>query len=119
MMDRFAPIALLALAACSTNLSESPSVQDATVAEVRAYADGRTTLNGLAVTIEEIREAFAELSRNDGEVWYYREAADTEPHPNAILVFEEIMNARLPLMISTKPDDSDAVQADGSAKPRE
>jgi hypothetical protein len=76
MRSHLALIAMLATVACSPDLSESHSVQDANLAKVRAYTDGRMTLNGFAVSIEEIREAFAELSRNDGVVWYYREAAD-------------------------------------------
>jgi hypothetical protein len=114
----FALFAMLAIAACSPDVSEIPVVRDANVAQVGAYKDGRITLNGRDVSIEEIRGAFAELSRNNGAVWYYREAADSEPHPNAMLVVEAIVNAQLPVSMSTKSDFSDVVLPDGTVRPR-
>jgi hypothetical protein len=114
----FALFAMLAIAACSPDVSETSAVEDTNVAQVGAYKDGRITLNGRAVSIEEIREAFAELSRNNGAVWYYREAADSEPHPNAMLVVEAIVNARLPVSMSTKSDFSDVVLPDGTVRRR-
>ena len=118
MRRLFALFTMLAIAACSPDASETPAVEDTNVAKVGAYEDGRITLNGRAVSIEEIRGAFAELSRNGGAVWYYREAADSEPHPNAMLVVEAIVNARLPVSMSTKSDFSDVVLPDGTVKAR-
>lgn len=108
----------LTVAACSPDSSETPPVDATNVAKVGAYRDGRLTLNGSAASIEQIRESFAGLSRNNGEVWYYRESADTEPHPNAMLVVEAIIGARLPVSMSTKPDFSDVVSPDGTTRPR-
>jgi biopolymer transport protein ExbD len=118
MRRLFALSAMLAIAACSPAVSETSAVEDTNVAQVRAYNDGRITLNDRAVSIAEIRDAFAELSRNNGVVWYYREAADSEPHPNAMLVVESIVDARLPISMSTKSDFSDVVLPDGTARPR-
>ncbi len=88
------------------------------VAKVGVSADGRITLNGNPASIEDVRTAFAELARDDGVVWYYREAADAEPHPTAMLVVQAIVEARLPVSMSTSPDFSNVVGPDGSARAR-
>jgi hypothetical protein len=44
-------------------------------------------------------------------VWYYREAAGHEPPPIAMQVIQEIVSARLPIRLSSKPDYSDSVVA--------
>jgi hypothetical protein len=88
------------------------------VARVRVSADGRIILNGNDASLEDVREAFAGLAKDGGVVWYYREAADAKPHPNAMLVVEAIVEARLPVSLSTKADFSDVVSADGSTRPR-
>jgi hypothetical protein len=88
------------------------------VARVGAYQDGRITLDGRDVPIEHVRAAFVKLSRNKGVVWYYREAADAEPHPHAMQVIEAIVEAGLAVSMSTKPDFLDVVLADGTTKPR-
>jgi hypothetical protein len=88
------------------------------VAKVAVSADGRVELDGSVASLEELRAAFAELSRADGVVWYYREAADAEPHPLAMEVVQAIIDARLPVSMSTKPDFSDVVLPDGSRRAR-
>lgn len=111
-------VAMVVLAACSGRSSdELPSVKQ-NVAKVAVSLDGRITLDGREAAIDEVRAAFAELAGRKGVVWYYREAANAEPHPNAMLVVQAIVEAQLPLSMSTKPDFSDVVMPDGSTKPR-
>jgi hypothetical protein len=92
---------------------------DANVAKVAVSRAGVITLNGREATINEVRDALAKLAASKGVVWYYREAADEEePHPNAMLVISAIVEARLPVSLSTKPDFSNVVLPDGSIRPR-
>jgi len=88
------------------------------IAKVSVFVDGRITLNGKAVPIATLHSAFADLAKGHGVVWYYREAAAAEPHPNAMLVVQEIVGAGLPISMSTKPDFSDVVRGHGTTAPR-
>jgi hypothetical protein len=83
------------------------------VARVRVYKDGRLTLDDRAATIEDVRRAFDRLHGERGSVAYYREAGQGEPPPIAMEVMRAIVEAQLPVHLSTKPDFSDAVGPDG------
>jgi hypothetical protein len=105
--------------AVSGAAADEPKAVDANVARVAVYRAGQITLNGHEATINEVRQALAKLAESSGVVWYYREGADKEePHPNAMLVISAIVEARLPVSMSTKPDFSDVLQPDGSTRPR-
>ena len=88
------------------------------VAKVRVYRNGKMTLDGKEVTLEELRAGFQELKKRQGVVWYYREAAEREPHPNATLVVQAIVEARLPVSMSNEEDFSTVVLPDGTVRPR-
>jgi hypothetical protein len=88
------------------------------IAKVRAYRNGKITLNGREVTMEEMRKGFSDLKKKNGVVWYFREAAEQEPHSNATLVVKEIIDAKLPVSMSNKEDFSTVVLQDGTIKPR-
>lgn len=88
------------------------------IAKVRVYRNGKTTLNGKEVTLDEMRAGFSDLKRNSGVVWYFREAAEQEPHPNAKLVLQAIVDVKLPVSMSNKEDFSTVVLPDGTIKAR-
>ena len=50
-------------------------------------------------------------------MWYYREPT-AEPHPIVTQVLEAITDAKLPISLSTEPDFSTVVGADGSVRAR-
>lgn len=119
MLKTFGPI--VAIAACfllvgctPQSTSESTVKSAAPVLKVAVYADGRVTADGLATTIESLRESLKRLAERKGEVWYYREAGQAEPPPQAMLVMQAVVDARLPIRLSTKPDYSDSIGPDGS-----
>jgi hypothetical protein len=62
--------------------------------------------------------AFEKLSAKHGIVWYYRENAHAEPHPNAMQVMELVAKYSLTISLSTRPDFSNFVTPDGKAHPR-
>lgn len=88
------------------------------IAKVRAYRNGKITINGREVTIEEMRNGFSDLKKKNGVVWYFREAAEQEPHPNAILAVKAIIDAKLPVSLSNEEDFSTVILQDGTRKPR-
>jgi hypothetical protein len=58
----------------------------------------------------------ADLAQRKGEVFYGRDAAEEDPHPNGVKVLQLVMASRLPVRMGTKRDFSDAVSLDGKPK---
>jgi biopolymer transport protein ExbD len=81
--------------------------------KIAVYADGRITADGSPATIGSLKESFKKLSKENGEVWYYREAATREPPAQAMQVMQAVVEAGLPIRLSTRPDYSDSVGPDG------
>ena len=63
--------------------------------------------------MESLRESLKKLSQQKGVVWYYREAGMSEPPPEAKQVIQAVIDARLPIRLSSRPDYSDAIGKDG------
>jgi hypothetical protein len=99
-------------------LSDITAAADAPLMRIAVYADGRITADGHPVELGALRQALAELKKANGSVLYYRERASSEPHPKAMEVVKAIVDAKLPISLSTKPDFSDVVLPDGTTKPR-
>src|SRR5262249_39043967 len=97
--------------------AQNPVSPDAPVLKVAVFADGRLTVDGTASTIETLRESLRSLSEKHGVVWYYREAGQQEPPPIAMDVFKAVLDARLPIRLSSRPDYSDSIGADGRSRP--
>jgi hypothetical protein len=105
------------LGGCSKQ-SAPPSAPspDAPVLKVAVFADGRLTVDGTASTIEALRQSLRSLSEKHGVVWYYREAGQQEPPPIAMDVMKAVVDAGLPIRLSSRPDYSDSVGPDGRSK---
>jgi hypothetical protein len=88
------------------------------VLKVAITAGGQITAGGRPTTLDALIPMLRELARNKGEVWYYREAPEADPHPNAMKVLEAIVDQNLPVLLSTKPDYSDSVDDKGRSVPR-
>jgi biopolymer transport protein ExbD len=83
------------------------------VLKVAVMADGHIAVNGAPATIQSLRESLKKLSQQKGVVWYYREGANTEGPPVVKQVVQAIIEARVPVRFSSRPDYSDAIGADG------
>jgi hypothetical protein len=83
------------------------------VLKVAVMADGRVTVDGAPATIASLRESLKKLFQQKGVVWYYREAGKTEPPPQAKEVIQAVIDLRLPIRLSSSPDYSDAIDANG------
>jgi len=88
------------------------------VLKIAITASGQITADGRATTLEALIPMLHQLAKNKGEVWYYREAPEVDPHPNAMKVLQAIVDERLPILLSTKPDYSDSVDDKGRSVPR-
>ena len=88
------------------------------VLKIAITASGQITADGRPTTIEELIPILRELAKKKGQVWYYREAPEADPHPNAMKVLAAIVDCELPVLLSTKPDYSDSVDEKGRSVPR-
>jgi hypothetical protein len=95
-------------AAVSNDRKTSP-IDESNVAKVKVLGTGTILLDDKQVTIDEIRAAFTKLKGNNGVVWYYRENAAGEPPSQAMAVMQAVVDTKLPIKLSTKPDFSDSV----------
>jgi hypothetical protein len=88
------------------------------IGKIAVSAKEAILFDGTPVTFDALKTKLAELKKRDGVVWYYREAAGAEPPAKAMEVMKLIMDNKLPISMSTKPDYSDVVMPDGTTKPR-
>src|SRR4051812_32988427 len=72
-----------------TNLDE--------ILRVGVAANGEISAEGQPITLERLAAKMAELKKNNGVVWYYRENMEGVAHPNAVKVIELVTRLRLPI----------------------
>jgi biopolymer transport protein ExbD len=120
-------VAVLSLAGCQRDpaplsrngaqQAERPGAEVNKVLKVKVTAGGDITADGQPVTLEQLTARLAELKLAGGGVWYHRENAAGEPHPNAMKVIELVAQNKLPVRLSANPDFSDAVDEKGVSHP--
>src|SRR4051812_3881602 len=86
-----------------------PAVKTNKVLKIKVTAGEKLLADGQPVTLEQLPAKLSELKNADGVVWYHRENAGEEPHPNGIRVIDLIIENRLPMSFSANPDFSDWV----------
>jgi biopolymer transport protein ExbD len=87
------------------------------VLKIAITASGQISADGRPTTLEALIPMLRELAKNKGAVWYYREAPEADPHPNAMKVLNAVVDQNLPVRLSTKPDYSDSVDDKGRSVP--
>ena len=85
------------------------------ILKVSVLTSNAVLLNGIEVGPDELSAAFANAEKNNGTVWYYRENAAGEPPPASTQVIQMIIDNKLPISMSTKPDFSDYVDENGNS----
>ena len=99
------------LIACSRPpMSVSPN---APILKIAVMADGRITVDGSPATIDSLRVSLKRLAEQKGIVWYYREAGEAKAPPESAEVIQAVIENRLPIRLSSRPDFSDAIGPDG------
>jgi hypothetical protein len=111
-------VVLLVVACGYEREEEALQPSDLAIAKIRVFRDGRITLDEKVVSLEELPAKLSRLKENSGVVWYYRENGGSEPHPNAVAVIQRVIDARLPVSMSSEADFSTVVLPDGTIKPR-
>jgi hypothetical protein len=89
---------------------DSPSVT------IWVTKDGTIEMNGKPATLDAVSAQLSDLAKRSGVVLYGRDPSQEEPHPNGMKVIELVMQAQLPIRMSTKRDFSDAVGPEGQIK---
>jgi len=86
--------------------------------QITIQESGSVLLGGIAVRPSELVAALDEAKEKNGTVWYYRENPSAEPPLSATQVMQMIIDRKLPITMSTKPDFSDYVDENGNVHSR-
>jgi hypothetical protein len=104
MLRITALLLVLGIGGCNTRTTPSGSVL-----KIAVFADGRLAVDGSPASIPSLQTSLRQLSERKGVVWYYREAGRDAPPPIALEVMKAVVEARVPIRLSTRPDYSDSV----------
>jgi len=77
--------------------------------KVAVFADGRLIVDGKSTSLDSLREKLIRLRAERGTVWYYREQGHEKPPVVALQVMKAVVEAGVPVRLSTRPDYSDGV----------
>ena len=88
--------------------------------KISVLASGAILLDGKAVDFDQIDAALQSAKQRNGnaQIWYYRESGGAQPPPQALAVVQRIVQYKLAISLSSKPDFSDWVDAKGVSRPR-
>ena len=109
----------MASAAMIVALAVQLMAESRKVLKIAITASGEITADGRPTSLEALIPILRELAKNKGEVWYYREAPQADPHPNAMKVLSAIVDQNLPVRLSSRPDYSDSIDDKGRSVPRQ
>lgn len=70
-------------------------------------------LDGQRIEMDALDRKLSSVDKQGTGIWYYREAAAGEPHPQAMAVIQLVVKHKLRISMSSKPDFSDYVDAKG------
>jgi hypothetical protein len=80
---------------------------------------GKVLADGLEISLADLDARLSQIKRQNGVVWYYRENGQGNPPQAAMDAIKLVVNHRLPISMSSKPDFSDVIDARGLSRPRE
>ena len=70
------------------------------------------------VLFEKLKTILLQLKKECGTVWFYRESSQFQANEQAMDVFDFIIENKLPISLSSKPDFSDYIDENGNSLPR-
>jgi len=83
------------------------------ILRIAVFKDGRVTVDGAPASMDSIRASLKQLHAQHGVVWYYREEGQEDPPPAATEIIKIVIENRLPIRLSSRPDYSDVIGEDG------
>lgn len=86
--------------------------------KISVLASGHVLADGQAVELAQLAEKLQALQGANGAVWYYREPSSGDPPAQAMEVLKLVVQHKLRISISSKPDFSDYVDSQGVSHPR-
>jgi hypothetical protein len=109
----FFVVVSVAVAAAACRPAAPQSAQRAPYVKIWIAQNGAVQLDGKPAELSGVEDA---LAKKPGVVLYGREGAQGEPHVNALKVIQMVVDNKLPIRMSTKPDFSDVIGPDGKLK---
>ena len=88
------------------------------ILKISVFKSGEIQADGVVVNLATLEQLIANNASDNGMVWYYREAGQEEPSPQAVKVLDLIAKYRRPVSLSSKPDFSDYINREGKSVPR-
>ena len=85
------------------------------VLKISVLKSGKILADGNKVSVEDLEPLLAANAQKRGVVWYYREAGQEEPPPQATQVIQLVIKHKRPIRMSSKPDFSDAIDKKGNS----
>jgi hypothetical protein len=104
-------IACVQLIGCSR--PPMPVSPYAPILKIAVSVDGRISVDGSPATMDSVRASLKRLAEQKGVVWYYREAGQADAPPESTEVIKAVIENRLPIRLSSRPDFSDAIGVEG------
>lgn len=88
------------------------------ILKISVFKSGEIYVENKTFTLQELDGLLAANAQKNGAVWYYREAAQGEPPPQAMEAINLVIKHKRPISMSSKPDFSDTIDENGHSKPR-
>jgi hypothetical protein len=104
--------------ACSKKNDKHMQINENEILKISVLKSGEIYVENKTVTLQELDSLLAANAQKNGVVWYYREAAQGEPPPQAMEAISLVIKHKRPISMSSKPDFSDTIDENGNSKPR-
>lgn len=108
----------LSLSACKGNNEMEKQYDMKCVLKISVLKSGEILADGNKVSLQDLDSLIADNAQKKGLVWYYREAGQAEPPPQAKQVIQIVIKYKRPISMSSKPDFSDTLDQNGKSIPR-
>jgi len=109
---------VIAYGGCSKKSDQHMQFNENEILKISVSKSGEICVENKAVSLQELDALLATNAQKNGVVWYYREAAQEEPPPQAMEAINLVIKHKRPISLSSKPDFSDTIDENGNSKPR-
>lgn len=113
-----AVILVFASAACSKKGDQEMQYNEKEILKISVFKSGEIQAHNKVISLQDLDDLLAANAEKNGIVWYYREAGNEEPPPQAMEVIKLVVKHKRPISFSSKPDFSDTIDENGNSIPR-